>query len=448
MPTDAETATVPETAMVLSALVLPTVLTGVVKRRPGAMQLANRLGTDRRAIELLFALREYHGPGPIRLRLPGRSIVLVLDPGQVSDILADTPEPFDPATTEKVAALGHFQPHGVLISDRSARGSRREFHEAALQPGHELPESAQRFASVIATECQWLEGLVLRTGELGWNDFNEMWWRIVRRIVLGDAARDDRRFNVLLDELRNRANWAYLAAPRRRTRSLLRDRLWQYCTDPEPGSLVERVSEIGQETGTDPVDQIPHWLFAFDAAGMTVMRTLALLAAHPAAASAAAAEAVEMRDTHLSAPPFLNACVQDCLRLWPTTPLLLRETREQTAGRTQTLPEDTTFLIFTPFFHRDRETIPFADQFSPQAWLDGRAERQPGIVPFSAGPAVCPGRDVVRFVMSTTLACLLNRYDYELIDGPIPDRASTVPATIDHFRLRLRPRARETNPEP
>ncbi len=169
---------------------------------------------------------------------------------------------------------------------------------------------------------------------------------------------------------------------------------------------------------------MPHWLFAFDAAGMAIMRTLAMLATHPEAAARA--------ETDTGAPaqlPFLRACVLDTLRLWPTTPALLRETTAPAHG----LPEGTTVFVFTPYFHRA-----VSDRFEPDLWLDGRAQSHPALVPFSAGP----GRNLVLYTTSTMLAAMRTHREYELVgDHGLRDR-DHLPATVDNFHLTFRATAR------
>jgi cytochrome P450 len=68
--------------------------------------------------------------------------------------------------------------------------------------------------------------------------------------------------------------------------------------------------------------------------------------------------------------------------------------------------------------------------------LDGRAAEYPALVPFSDGPAQCPGKSLVLFVVSTLLGELLRRHRIELVSGPglVPAHLS---ATIDNFALRF-----------
>ncbi|OXM70076.1 cytochrome P450 [Amycolatopsis vastitatis] len=426
------TASVGETVRVAAEVALPTLLGGVIKRRPAAMALAGKLGLDSSAVRLLRRLRDRHGARPLKLRVPGRSVGLALSGEDVAAVLAGAPVPFSPSTVEKRAALAHFQPHGVLISDAAARRPRRRFTEAVLEPGRPLHELAAPFARATAEEAAVVLSEATHDGELNWDAFNVAWWRLVRRVVLGSGARDDAALTDLLERLRLDANWAYLHPRRERVRARFHERLTAHLGRAEPGSLAAVIAAVGADGEIGPADQVAHWLFAFDAAGMVTYRTLALLAAHPAALERARTELAGFDPASPDQLSYLRACVLEAVRLWPTTPMILRETTEETSWG----PAGTTVLIFAPLFHRDPD-LPYADRFEPDIWLDGRAERNPALVPFSAGPAVCPGRDLVQFCASTMLANLLRGHRFEQASGPVlsPDRP--LPATLDNFHLRL-----------
>ncbi|GAB3728013.1 hypothetical protein GCM10027598_48220 [Amycolatopsis oliviviridis] len=112
-------------------------------------------------------------------------------------------------------------------------------------------------------------------------------------------------------------------------------------------------------------------------------------------------------------------------------PALLRETR----GETVWGPDRTTVMVFTPYFHRDAERLPYADRFEPDIWLDGRAADNPALVPFSGGPGACPGRNVVLFTTSMLLANLVRDHDIQLLGSALtPDE---LPLTLDNFGLRF-----------
>ena len=182
---------------------------------------------------------------------------------------------------------------------------------------------------------------------------------------------------------------------------------------------------------------MPQWLFAFDAAGTALFRTLALLADHPRRRARARAESDAPGTAELR--PYLRACVLESIRLWPTTPVILRDTTEWTRWRSGSaefaLEPGAALMIVAPAFHRDRDTLPFADLFEPEIWLDGRAQEYPQLVPFSAGPAECPGRNLVLFVTSTLLAHLMSGPELRLRSHAPLTPAAPLPATLNNYGL-------------
>jgi cytochrome P450 len=66
--------------------------------------------------------------------------------------------------------------------------------------------------------------------------------------------------------------------------------------------------------------------------------------------------------------------------------------------------------------------------------LDGRARQHPQLVPFSAGPAECPGRNLVLFTTSTVLAHMLSAMRLRLCSTP-KISSHPLPMTLKQFTL-------------
>lgn len=122
-----------------------------------------------------------------------------------------------------------------------------------------------------------------------------------------------------------------------------------------------------------PWQQVSQWLFAFDTACMAIFRTLALFSTHPGQNKKAMRE-VEQDKTGRQHLPYLRAFVLESLRLWPTTPLILRENTTETKWDSGIMPARTHIIIFDPYFHRDDRNLDFADHFSPGIWLKEQKE--------------------------------------------------------------------------
>ena len=381
-----------DTLMTAADVLIPTIAKGPIVRRPRMLAIAEWLDLDRRAIRRMQRLAARYGKGPLLLRIPGRTVAMILDGDHVHRILGDTPEPFTPASYEKVAALSHFEPKGVLVSKGSERKERRRFNDQALEshrPVHHLGES---FVGVVRREL----GQLSTREPLTWQRFSEAWFRIVRQVIFGAGARDDDTLSDLMYRLRQDANWAFLRPQHGDRRQRLHDRIRMYLQRAEENSLAAAMAHIPVTPQTAPEQQVPQWLFAFDAAAMATYRGLGLLAAHRDVAA--------RRDV-----PFLRATVLESLRLWPTTPLLLRETTLPTTWENGVLPENTAIVIFTPFFHRDNNRLSFADSFAPEIWMEGREAQKWPLVPFSEGSAACPGRELVLMLASAALSALQSK---------------------------------------
>ncbi|WKX73881.1 cytochrome P450 [Streptomyces sp. XD-27] len=427
-------------ARVAAVVMAPLIAQGAVLRRPRMLALADRWDTNRKACDLMGELRGRYGDAPLSVDLMGRRILLLLSPGDVRAVLSATPRPFTPAGREKRAALAHFQPDGVLISPLPDRDDRRRFNEAVLDTARPVHRLADAMAGRIREEAAELAATARGSALLTWDAFAPAADRVVRRIVLGDGARDDQRLTELLRALRADANWSYLRRPRHRLRERFTQRLRAHLERAEPGSLASLLRQAPRTARTEPEGQVPHWLFAYDAVAMTTFTTLAVLAAQPDQADQVREELARRGASRTADPngtPRLRACFLETLRLWPTTPVILRETTDSTPWHGGTIPPGVTTVTVSTFFHRDPEHLPHPDLFMPERWLDGDADPGPGVVPFTAGPAECPGRNLVLFTAVTLLAALLEETGYRpLTPGLAAYRR--LPCTVDHTALRLR----------
>lgn len=124
----------------------------------------------------------------------------------------------------------------------------------------------------------------------------------------------------------------------------------------------------------------------------------------------------------------------ESLRLWPTTPLILRDSTADTAWRNGTLPAGAGVVVFAPFFHRDDQTLPEAHRFSPELWSGDRDDRDWPLVPFSGGPGMCPGRNVVLLTASRVLGELVGQRRFTA-EGPLD--TGRLPGTLSPFHLRF-----------
>ncbi len=425
-----------DSAAFVGEVAAPTWAKGIIIRRPRIVALAERLSLDSRAVRRMQALRARYGEGPLLVPNPVRPQVVLFRGEDVRRVLEATPDPFSPASREKRAALSHFEPHVSLISTGRERVRGRAFNDDILDSACPVHRMAEGIVAIVEDEARDLLRLAVPSGELGWDLFLEAWFRIVRRVILGRGARDDHALTDAVARLRARANWAFAMPRNRALRARFHQRLGHHLQRAEPGSLAELAARRPSAGDEHPTHQIAQWLFAFDPGAMATFRTLALLASHPRELARARAETGSTQPrTDLT---YLRAAMVETLRLYPTTPMVLRETLAETQWEAGTLPKGTGILIFTPFFHRDDERSADAHRFRPEDWIG----RDPGdaapLVPFSAGPGVCPARHLVPMIGSAMLASLLaGERAITLLPPGRLDPERPLPGTLDPFTLRF-----------
>jgi len=435
-----------DTVGLMRDLLLPTIGKGVLRRRPAVVGALERTGYEERSIRRLQALRRKHGARPVLLSFFGRKQLVVLSPKALLRVLHETPDDFLSTSDEKSSALAHFEPGVSLISDGIERQVRRDFNGRVLDedcPSHRM---AGHFSAVVRQEVgEILDRLSLEAGQgaevtLTWERYFDAWNRIVRRVLLGDGARGDERLTKDLEKLRAAGNWAFLHPGRGKLRRDFHERLEHHLARAEWHSLAGLVPRIPGHTVARPVDQFTHYMFAFDPGGMATFRALALLASHPGTLADIRGE---MASDQGSAMPLLRASILESLRLWPTTPVILRQTRHDIDWEGDTVPGGTQVVIFAPFFHRDDETVDQAHRFAPELWPEGRPLRDSPFVPFSEGDGICPARDLVPMVGSMVLAELLGAGEVRLSDPDRLDPDRPLPPTLDNYTLEfsLRPKA-------
>ncbi|NDV87959.1 cytochrome P450 [Aurantimonas aggregata] len=426
--------TAAESAGFLANVGLPTLAKGVIIRRPSMVGLASRMGLDARAVRFMQSLRDRHGSGPVLIRNPVRTQAVLLSAQHVRRVLEGSPDPFSPASSEKRAALSHFEPHSSLVTEGPERQERRRFNDTVLASKCPIHPMAPAFTAIVEEEVAALLRVADPLGELSWDIFFESWMRIVRRVFLGDGAAGDTELTAMINRLRGRANWAFAVPENASLREAFHRRLQSHLDRGDAGSLASLAGGASAgENGSYPSHQVAQWLFAADPAGMSIFRTLALLAVHHDKLDLARAEIEAVPDA--GERSYLRAAVVETLRLYPTTPMILRQSTRVTEWEEGILPAGAGILIYTPFFHRDPARLPEAHRFCPEMWL----ERDPGdmapLVPFSAGPGVCPARHLVPLLGSAVMAALLRKRQIRLLRSQDIDPHKPLPGTLDNYSM-------------
>ena len=414
---------------------IPTALQGTFTRNRFWVGFWTRVHPDPAAVGFVSRLRKKYGRNvpAIYLRMLATPTLLVLDRKAVPSVLAYSPDQYIGAKAKR-DGLGHFQPDAVTISRGEEWADRRRFNEAVLDYGR-LHRYADRFLGVVRDEIAptTRPAPSFQT----WDDFDGFFARMMRRIIFGEAARDDAEVTDWLRNMMRESNNP-LGHAKSRYFDPFYERVRKYLGAAEPGSLAALCAQTPSTAETKLENQVPHWMFAmWETLGTNTLRALALILAHPVAEQHAR---WEMADADLATAggiaglKYLEGCVQEAMRLWPTTPMLVRETVVQPLIRGEAVPTGTQVLILNSFNHRDRERYAWADSFAPERWLGGTPN--PLFNHLSSGRQVCAGKDLALFLAKAVLATLLSSGDFTLIK-PKLDLKRPLPYAYDYFSVRF-----------
>lgn len=197
----------------------------------------------------------------------------------------------------------------------------------------------------------------------------------------------------------------------------------------EPGNLIEAMIAARDTpgSGVDDGDVAGNVLTMLLAGEDTTANTLAwmiyLLSRHPEALRRAREEAAGRnleRYDELAALPFVEACINETMRLKPVAPIIMLEPIRDTQAGGIELPAGTLVMCLMRAGATDERRFPDAQLFDPDRWLTGHSASSAKRVamPFGAGPRLCPGRYLAMLEMKMVIAMLLTRFEIESVTAP------------------------------
>jgi cytochrome P450 len=433
-----------ENARFNTLVVVPNAVQGIFRRRLAAVRAMSAADVDRWAVGLLSGMRRSYTGGPVWVRVMTDRALLILSPDDIRRVLEGSPNHFASDPDAKRKGMSQFQPDALTISRGELWENRRRFTEAVLDSGEPQHRLSERFAAAADTEAVELLAEVdaARDLELRWEIWHRCWRRLTRRVIFGDGARDDEKLSERLGDLMSKAN----SLPSEPAQDLapFMTAIERYVDSAEEGSLVSLIAKAPADAETKVAGQLPHWFFALqDTLAINSLRALVLIASHPRQRTkvqeelaAQVEEGPPLNASQVSELAYLEACIQEAMRLWPTTPMLSRETIDEVEWNSEAVPAGTQVLIVNTFHHRDREVMEFADRFYPEAWTKGAASQDRTLNQFSHGPQGCPGTRLALFLGKSVLAAILSRRRALPVE-PKLDHERPLPHMLDFFSVRL-----------
>lgn len=416
--------------------IVPQLLRGMFVRRRRLSSVLDRIHPDPQGVRLVTELRSRYGSDYLWLGLAGKPSLLVLDPDGIRGILDASPDVYGPPDI-KVRGMSHFQPGAVTISKGDQWRQRRAFNDEVLEPVEPPHPNADLFLDIVEREVsRLLAGNGPRT--VTWSELHGAFRRITAAVVFGPEVDAE---DVLdgLDELMARANRIVGSTDTEELHDFQEAIRGRVCA-PDAGGLSAAACPHLEPGDPLPVSgQIPHWLFAMkDTLATNCAYALALVAAHGEAQQRARAEAAsaDLADpVSVDGLHHLEGCLREAMRLWPTTPMIVRKAMRDAELGHHSVPEGSQVVIHNGFNHRRPDAMVDPDGFHPEAREAGVWDYR--FNPMSNGPQACAGRELALFLGKAVLARLLETRRWTL-EAPELDAGRAVPHAFDLGAMRVR----------
>lgn len=455
---------------------------------PGLPLLGNALAIDSTRLHLVAEQWRREYGEFFRFRIGRREFLAVASAEAIAAVLRDRPDGFQ--RSARLSAASREMGFGGLFSSNGERWRRqRPMVMAAFDPGH-----VKSYFPSLARVTRRFEGRWRRAAAAGAAiDLQADLMRYTVDVTAGLAFGADINTIESDDEVIQRHLDKVLPALFRRVMSPLPTWRWlRYLTgehkvvphlralraavsefiaqararmeaDPQrrehPQNLIEAMLAArdtpgsGLEDGDVAGNVLTMLLAGEDTTANTLAWMIWLLSRNPQAMARAREEALSVlagapvpeRYEQLAALPYVEACVNETMRLRPVAPIIVAQAVRDGVVAGIAVPKDQLVICLMRPAAVDERNFRDAGAFDPSRWLaDPRAAAAAKRVamPFGAGPRLCPGRYLAMHEMKMVIAMLLAGFEIESVttpDGAEPREHLALTMSPVGLKLKLKP---------
>jgi cytochrome P450 len=388
-----------------------------------------------------------------RFRIGPREVLAVANPETIAAMLRDRPDNFH--RSERLSAIAnHMGFNGLFSAEGDAWRRQRPMVMASFDPGHTksyfpaLVKVTHRFArrwqrAAAAGEAIDLQADLMRytvdvTAGLAFGtDINtlESDEEVIQTHldkIFPSLFRQLMSPFPLLARLRDRGLARHLKALQDAVNAFIAQARARMEANPalrtKPTNLIEAMiaARDNPDSGVNDGDVAGNVLTMLLAGEDTTANTLAwmiyLLSRHPQALARVRAEVSQAsleKYEEVTALPFVDACINETMRLKPVAPIImLQPTRDTKVGELE-VPKGQLIMCLMRAGPTDERRFPDARSFDPERWLSTNANSPKRVtMPFGAGPRLCPGRYLALLEMKMVSAMLFGGFEIEGVATP------------------------------
>jgi cytochrome P450 len=424
---------------------------------PGLPLLGNMLQIDTKRLHLIVERWSRQYGERFRFRIGRREFMVLANPETIAAVLRDRPDGFN-----RGKRLGEIADdmgfNGVFSANGEDWRRQRPMVMASFDPGHikryfpALVKVTERFKrrwqrAAAAGESIDLQGDLMRytvdvTSGLAFGaDINTL-------------ESDDEVIQTHLDKVfpslfkrllapipywrwfPDRKLEGHLAALRRAVEEFIAQARRRMAAEPklrqQPTNLIEAMiaARDNPDSGLSDADVAGNVLTMLLAGEDTTANTLAwmiyLLQRTPEALRKARDEVLSReslleRYEEMAALPYIDACINETMRLKPVAPIIILQPARDTVIEGVQVPRNTLLMCLMRAGPIDERRFADAQSFSPERWLSANTTTNSPkrvTMPFGAGPRLCPGRYLAILEMKMVMAMLLGGFEIEAVNTP------------------------------
>ena len=427
----------------------------------GLPLLGSILPLSRNALDFFSLLLRERGDR-IKLRVLGRSVLLLCHPEDIEQVLVHDRESF--GRSAEMRKLRPIFGRGLLASEGDLWSRQRSLIQPSFQPSALARYSSTMLAVARALTSQWRAGDTL--------DIHAEMMKYTRdticRVLFGDEFAATQpgvadSVSIVFGDLRSEI----LYLPLWRRLPFARARRWNRAVGVLDGTLRSAIA-ARHASGTQHDDLLGALLKArgprgeamsdrqlrdeiltlFLAGHETTALSLTwaahLLAQHPEIQECVRQEIRSVahgRDLGAEDYPKLRwtaAIIKEATRLYPPVWSLGREASAATVLGGHPIAKGTDVWICLHRLHRDARWFPEPERFMPERWLQGHSQQPFTYMPFGVGARVCIGQRFAMLESVLGLATVLSRFHLtSTSDAPAEPSAWITLRPKHPIRLRL-----------
>lgn len=367
--------------------------------------------------QFFYSTKTNHNNSPlIPIRVMTQPILMMTEFESIKYMLDNSPGLFGPGTL-KFAFFEYFMNNNVGISVGQNWDIRRKFNDFILSHKHPVHDNnlfINSMINIIDNECKTLTD---SSSCLSMKNFTSFSKTVTSRIVFG-------RTDFSVYKMFNRSNDLWnLAFPsigpvNQNMLNYMEQPSSEYCMMDLLRSYTDKNPDI------DMYHQIPHWIFPMNGSlSILLIKLIYFIICHsPSNQNTMELFKEELDIVKLTTHKYLEWIVLECLRVNNPVVTFFREvltsnTFTNSKGEIVTFNKGDQLFVLTSPLIRDPQIFKEPSRFNPDRWAD--PELQKYNLMFGMGRQICPGADIIKFILKVCLYKLFHNNKFTVSDNPV-----------------------------